>query len=68
MYEVADALDALDLLPWVAQVQEQIAPYVAADTKKPWTDDQVTDYQDLLVDMVTNRRSQLEGIISLPVE
>lgn len=68
VYEVADALDALDLLPWVAQVQEQIAPYVAADTKKPWTDDQVTDYQDLLVDMVTNRRSQLEGIISLPVE
>jgi hypothetical protein len=63
IFEVDDAMQALDLGTWIQQVRTQIAPFVLADTKKPYTDQNVTDYQDLIEDMVANRRQQLQELI-----
>jgi len=60
--ELADELEALDLGPWLEDIRQQIAPLVAADTRKPYSNANVTAYQDFMVDMVEARRSQIQEI------
>jgi len=66
VHEVSDEIEALDYGPWIAQVRAQIATLTVADTNKAYTDQYVAYYQDFLVDMVANRKSQLEGLVPAP--
>lgn len=66
VHEVSAEVEALNYAPYIADVRAQIAPLTVADTKKLYTDENVTYYQDFLVDMVANRKSQLEALVPTP--
>jgi len=63
VHEVAQEMEVLDFGPWIKDVRAQIAELTVADTRKPYTDDNVTAYQDFLEDMVENRTAQLEALV-----
>jgi len=46
---------------WFLEVQEQIAPYVEMDTRKPYTNNQVSSAQNSMESVIDGRREQLES-------
>jgi hypothetical protein len=67
--EVWEVLAEVEQLGWVAEVDRvraQIASRVAADTRKPYTAEEVQTYQQGMHWFTTNRRSQLEGMLQTP--
>jgi hypothetical protein len=58
--------EADGLLDEHARVQEQIAPYIAMDTRKPYTAEQVATAQGGVRYFITNRRQRLELVLPPP--
>lgn len=58
----------LDLAGEIERVAAQIAPHVAADTRKPYDDATVAEYQMQLWWFVTGRRDYLSGMLPPPSE
>ena len=61
VFAALDLADSAGWAEWFPYVQDQIAPLVEADDRKPYNDYQVAQYQDLMESIITNRRTQMEG-------
>ncbi len=58
------AMEEANLVGRLDEIRAQIAPHVARDTRKPYTDAMVTDYQDSMRIFVTERRAKLEAMFA----
>ena len=66
VWTAMDAVDQMDLLGRMEDIRAQIAPFVSMDSRKPYTDQRVTTYQNSMQTFVTERRSRLEGYLPPP--
>jgi hypothetical protein len=57
------AMGEPDLLAERARFVTLLAPYVARDTRKPYTDAVVAEYQETLRRYIAGRRAKLAGMI-----
>jgi spore coat protein CotH len=64
VWEVQGMTEDMDLIGMRNHVMAQIAPYTAMDTRKPYTDQQVTGFQGALYWFITERRSKLNGMFN----
>lgn len=66
VWELLASLEAMDWEAERARIAEQIAPLVAMDTRKPYADAKVAEYQQQMHWFVTERRIWLEGMLPPP--
>jgi hypothetical protein len=62
-WRVLDQTDAIDLVGERDRVAAQIAPWVAADTRKPYTDEQVAAAQSAVHWFIKERRATMAGYL-----
>jgi spore coat protein CotH len=63
-FAALDATEQMDLVGRLDEIRAQIAPYVSSDTRKPYTDETVTQYQNSMRRFVTDRRTKLETMLA----
>ena len=61
-----EAMEEADLAGQLDAIRAQIAPHVTRDTRKPYTNAMVTDYQSSMRTFVTERRTKLEEMFAQP--
>ncbi len=66
VWDVLALTESMDLAGERVRVMQQIAPYVAADTRKPYTDAQVAQSQSDLYWFITERRQKLSTMLTPP--
>lgn len=63
IWQVQDKSEEVDLYGYAVFVQDQVDPIIDDDDRHYWTRSEVTAYQDLMIDMIQNRRSKLETLL-----
>jgi hypothetical protein len=63
VWAVMAEVEDMDLLGRIDFIQDQIAPAIERDTRKPYTNARVSDFQEAMHWFVSNRRSQLEEML-----
>lgn len=66
VWNIQAMTEAMNLGGERARVQAQIAPYTVADTRKPYTNEQVTQAQSDLRWFISGRRDRLNQMLSPP--
>ena len=66
VWELLASLEAMDWEAERVRIAEQIAPLVSMDTRKPYADTTVAEYQQQMHWFVTERRIWLEGMLPPP--
>lgn len=66
VWSVLDLAESLDWLEAFQAIRDQIAPLVAEDTMKPYTDQDVHYHQGVMHDMIANRAADLEWQLGDP--
>jgi len=61
-----DEVDRMDLLGRLDFIRQQIAPHVARDIRKPYTNRRVGLFQDSMRQFVTDRRTNLGAVLPPP--
>ncbi len=64
VWDAQAATEEANLIGRLDAVAAQIAPYVALDTRKPYSNQMVSDYQNSMRIFVTERRSKLEAMFA----
>lgn len=60
VWAVMAEVDEMDLVGRMQFIRDQIAPYVTRDTRKPYSNQRVAEFQDAMGWFVSERRSRLE--------
>ncbi|HEU5055928.1 MAG TPA: CotH kinase family protein, partial [Kofleriaceae bacterium] len=66
VWQVMDEVDRMDLLGRLDVIAAQIAPHIARDTRKPYTNTRVRTYQENIRWFLNDRRSSLEEMLGPP--
>jgi hypothetical protein len=66
VWRVMDEVDQMDLLGRLDFIQAQIAPHVARDVRKPYTNTRVETYQENIRWFVNDRRTNLQQMLGPP--
>jgi hypothetical protein len=66
VWDLVAMIEAGDLAAERTRVAAQIAPYVTRDTRKPYADATVAEYQEHLRRFITSRRAKLSAMLPPP--
>jgi spore coat protein H len=65
-WAVLDEVDAMDILGRLDFLRDQIAPHVIRDTRKPYTNNRVQDFQNSMRIFINDRRTNLAEMLPPP--
>jgi hypothetical protein len=63
VWDVQSRAEEIDLYGYALDVQTQVSPIIDADDRHYWTRAEVTAYQELMIDMIHDRRATLESLL-----